>query len=153
MIKLQPITTEQTISILPRVYSTSVTMSLRDDSTNDVVSFVLPTAEIVGNYLKLSNILSLKEGRFYDLKVYEVKGSYKDFKNRVVSDSGTFENNTCLLSFLEAESLVNTTELDIIYKDKIFCTAQSTDQSNNEYYSVNKDTYIENGGNNDFIIL
>jgi|TARA_B110000967_G_C18819391_1_gene527828 hypothetical protein len=116
MIKLQPITTEQTISILPRVYSTSVTMSLRDDSTNTSVS-ITPSAVLSGNYVNLTAIFDLKEGRFYDLKVIEISST------------------------------------DIVYKDKIFCTAQSTDQSNNEYYSVNKDTYIENGGNNDFIIL
>ena len=41
----------------------------------------------------------------------------------------------------------------IIYRDKIFCTAQSTNQSNNESYSVNKDEYKSKSGNNDFIIL
>ena len=45
------------------------------------------------------------------------------------------------------------TEADIIYRDKIFCTAQSTNQSNNEHYTINKDVYKEKSGNNDFIIL
>ena len=150
---LLPTSDVQTIKIIPRVYSTSVTISLRDDSTNNVVSFVLPTSEIKGNYLELSNIFSLKEGYFYDLKVYEIKGSYKQFKERVIALGGTFEDNTCLLSSLEANGLVNTTDLDIIYRDKVFCTAQSTNQSNNESYSVNKDEYKSKSGNNDFIIL
>ena len=90
---------------------------------------------------------------FYDLKVYEIKGSYKQFKERVIALGGTFEDNTCLLTSLEADGLVNTTDLDIIYRDKIFCTAQSTNQSNNESYSVNKDEYKSKSGNNDFIIL
>ena len=143
----------QNIKIIPRVYTSSVTLSLRDDSTNDVVSIILPTSEIKGNYLELSSIFTLKEGRFYDLKVYEIKGSYKEFKENVIALGGTFENNTCLLTFLEAEGLVNTTDLDIIYRDKIFCTNQSTDQSANESYSVNKDEYKPKSGNNDFIIL
>tara|TARA_R110000868_G_scaffold95929_1_gene263728 strand:+ start:185 stop:646 length:462 start_codon:yes stop_codon:yes gene_type:complete len=150
---LLPTTDIQTIKIIPRVYSTSVTINLRDDSTNDVVSVILPTSEIKGNYLELSSIFTLKEGRFYDLKVYEIKGSYKEFKENVIALGGTFENNTCLLTFLEAEGLVNTTDLDIIYRDKIFCTAQSTNQSANESYSVNKDEYKPKSGNNDFIIL
>ena len=113
---LLPTTDAQTIKIIPRVYSTSVTMDLRDDSTNTIVS-ITPTAQKVGNYIELSNVFDLKEGRFYDLKVIETSSS------------------------------------DIIYRDKIFCTAQSTSQSNNESYSVNKDEYKSENGNNDFIIL
>ena len=150
---LLPINTTQIINIIPRVYSTAVVLKLRDDSTNDQVTFTLSTAELNGNYIKLSAIFSLVEGHFYDLKVYEVKGDYKAFKERLILDGGTFENNTCLLTFLQAENLVNTTDLDIIYRDKIFCTAQSTNQSNNESYSVNKDEYKSKSGNNDFIIL
>ena len=33
---LLPINTEQIINIIPRNYNTSVTVTLRDDSTNDV---------------------------------------------------------------------------------------------------------------------
>jgi hypothetical protein len=150
---LLPVSTTQIINIIPRVYSTSIVLKLRDDSTNSEVTLTFPTAELNKNYLKLSAIFTLIEGRFYDLKVYEVKGSYKEFKERVIAASGTFENNSCLLTFLEAELLVNTTDLDIIYRDKIFCTAQSTDQAANEQYTVNKDEYITKSGNNDFIIL
>ena len=113
---LFPINSLQTIKIIPRVYSTNVTMELRDDSTNETVS-LNPIASAIGNYIELSSIFDLKEGRFYDLKII------------AVSDS------------------------QVIYKDKIFCTAQSTNQSNNEHYSVNKNTYKEEGANNDFIIL
>jgi hypothetical protein len=117
---LLPTTDAQTIKIIPRVYSTSVTLKLRDDSTNTIVT-ILPSAIKSGNYIELTNVYDLKEGRFYDLKIYNGQG--------VV------------------------TELDIIYRDKIFCTSQSTNQSNNEYYSVNKNEYKSKSGNNDFIIL
>jgi len=146
-------TNTQTIKIIPRVYDTSVTIKLRDDSTNDEVSFILPTTIINKGYLELSAIFNLKEGRFYDVKVYQIKGSYEEFKARVIALGGTFENNTCLLTFLESENLVNTTDLDIIYKDKIFCTNQVIDQDINKYYSVNKDVYTSKGGNNDYIML
>jgi len=117
---LLPTTNAQTIKIIPRVYSTSVTIKLRDDSTNDE-TIILPSAIINKNYVELTNVFTLVEGRFYDLKVYNGQGSV--------------------------------TEADIIYRDKIFCTAQSTSQSNNEHYTVNKDVYKEQSGNNDFIIL
>jgi len=117
---LLPTTNAQTIKIIPRVYSTSVTIKLRDDSTNDE-TLILPSAIINKNYVELTNVFTLVEGRFYDLKVYNGQGSV--------------------------------TEADIIYRDKIFCTAQSTNQSNNEHYTVNKDVYKEKSGNNDFIIL
>ena len=112
---LIPSTNSQTIKIIPRVYATSVTIKLRDDSTNTEVE-ITPTAIVNKNYLELSSVFTLIEGRFYDLKVYNGQ--------------------------------------DIIYRDKIFCTSQSTDQSNNEHYSVNKNEYVqEDSGNNDFIIL
>jgi len=117
---LLPTSDAQTIKIIPRVYSTSVTIKLRDDSTNNEVT-ILPTAIINKNYVELSNVYTLIEGRFYDLKVYNGQSSI--------------------------------TEADIIYRDKIFCTAQSTNQSNNEHYTINKDVYKEKSGNNDFIIL
>ena len=117
---LLPVATEQTIKVIPRVYATSVTLKLRDDSTNGTNTLLI-TGVKTGNYISLTSVFDLKEGRFYDLKIYNGQG--------VVSDS------------------------DIIYRDKIFCTAQSTSQSNNESYSVNKDEYKSEGGNNDFIIL
>jgi hypothetical protein len=150
---LFPTSDEQTIKIIPRVYTTSIILKLRDDSSNDTVSFVFPKASIVKGYLELTNVFDLKEGRFYDLKVYEIGGDYKAFKERVIADGGTFVNNTCLYNFLDAKELINTSDVDIIYRDKIFCTAQLTSQANNEYYSVNKDEYKPKSGNNDFIIL
>jgi len=113
---LFPTSDEQTIKIIPRVYTTSIILKLRDDSSNEIVS-ITPTLSIVKGYLEITNVFDLKEGRFYDLKV------------------------------------IDTNTQNIIYKDKIFCTSQSTDQSNNERYSVNKDEYKSKSGNNDFIIL
>ena len=120
MKNLLPTTDTQTIKIIPRVYASSVTLRLRDDSSNTSVD-LLVTGATSGNYLVLSTVFTLIEGRFNDLKVYNGQGAIS--------------------------------EADIIYRDKIFCTSQSTNQSNNEHYSVNKDVYVEKSGNNDFIIL
>ena len=143
----------QTIKVIPRVFTNSIVLKLRDDSTNDKVSFILPETIINKDYLEISNIFSLKEGRFYDLTVYKVNGSYGEFKERVIADSGTFVNNTCLYNFLDAQNLINTSSLDIIYLDKIFCTDQIINQDANNHYSVNKNEYVSKSGNNDYIVL
>jgi len=113
---LLPTTDQQTIKIIPRVYSTDVTIVLRDDSSNTEVTLT-PVSVVNKNYIELTTVFDLKEGRFYDLKV--------------------IDNNSS----------------NIIYRDKIFCTAQSTSQLNNEHYSVNKNEYVSKSANNDFIIL
>lgn len=42
----------------------------------------------------------------------------------------------------------------IIYKDKVFCTNQTINQTNNDYYSINKDEYVqEDSFDNDYIII
>ena len=44
----------------------------------------------------------------------------------------------------------------VIYKDRIFCTAQKAeiDADNNYFYKVNKDQYTEyDGFNNDYIVI
>jgi hypothetical protein len=117
---LLPTTDAQTIKIIPRVYSATVTITLRDDSSNTTVT-ILPTGLRQANYINLTSVFNLKEGRFYDLKVFNGQGAV--------------------------------TEADIIYRDKVFCTAQSTNQAVNDRYTVNKDVYTEQPANNDFIIL
>ena len=42
----------------------------------------------------------------------------------------------------------------VIYKDKVFCTDQTINQTNNDYYSINDGEYVtENSFDNDYIIL
>ena len=124
MIHLIPSVSEQTIQILQREYTTSIVLLLRDDSTNSETYLELPTSVINGNYLDITSVFTLSEGRFYDLVVYKELGYV----------------------------LANLTELDVIYKDKIFCTAQNLDQNTNTFYTPNESEYIEQSANNDFII-
>ena len=74
MKNLLPTTDTQTIKIIPRVYASSVTLRLRDDSSNTSVD-LLVTGATSGNYLVLSTVFTLIEGRFYDLKVYNGQGA------------------------------------------------------------------------------
>lgn len=42
----------------------------------------------------------------------------------------------------------------VIYKDKVFCTDQTIDQSTNDYYDINKNEYTtEDSYDNDYIII
>lgn len=130
--------TEQTIRIIPRSYPDDVTLILRDDSTNEIVTYTLDSMEWENSdevwnavdlnwndaggyyeedgYLVINNQYNLVEGRFYDLTIKE--GSV------------------------------------VIYKDKIFCTDQSIDQETKNYYSINENVYTtENSYDNDYIII
>ena len=49
---------------------------------------------------------------------------------------------------------ISNTSGTVIFRDKIFCTDQTIDQSNDEYYDMNLGVYKENtSGNNDYIIF
>jgi len=143
----------QTINIIPRRYTENVVLSLRDDSSNTEVLLNLPTCVINKGYLDITSIFNLKEGHFYDLKVYELSITYDDFKERVISAGGTFEDNNCLLNFVQLVQIEEINDNNIIYLDRVFCTDQTIDQDTNNYYSVNKNEYVSKSGNNDFIIL
>ena len=51
-------------------------------------------------------------------------------------------------------TIINKTDNDaIIYKDRVFATNQTLDQNTNQYYSINKDQYVEHSSDNDYIVL
>lgn len=145
----------QTIRVIPRSYPSALTLTLRDDQTNDTVTFSLNgndfnvadylwnlldvnwNANIVGfsvenDYLVIDNIYALREFHFYDLALLDQDG-------------------------------------DIIYKDRIFCTNQpiaefSVNSDITEYQNVDNNwnlydqlwdgtIYISEPSNNDYIIL
>lgn len=107
----------QVLTIIPRKYATSVSLSLVDDSTDTSVSYTI-TPTNGEDYMTLTQAFALVEGRFYDMTVTEI---------------GTN---------------------DVIYKDKVFCTDQTIDQTQNEYYSVNENEYIQNNtSDNEYIII
>lgn len=110
----------QIIQVIPRRYPDDLTIRLRDDSTNEITTYALESAEWnytdelwealnvdwnslgeyyeENGYLIVENSYSLVQDRFYDLELIDELGN-------------------------------------VIYKDKIFCTNQDIDT-----YSVNVDT-------------
>ena len=118
MIHLTTSASSQTMKIIPRSYASSVSMILRDDSTNTSTTYSSISTSTDKNYLVIAKALSpvLVESRFYDMTVKE--------------------------------------GANIIYKDKIFCTNQTVDQANNDYYTMNSGEYTtEDSYDNDYIII
>lgn len=115
-------TLSQTIKFIPREYSNLCTLTLRDDQTNETISFDV-SAIVDGNYNVITNVIDdLKEGHFYDLKIYKTQGE-------------------------------DLNDLNIIYRDKVFVTNQELSQVAGDSYTINKDGFKSQSGNNDFIIL
>jgi len=115
---------------IPREYVTSAVMILRDDSTNVKVKYALiPRVDGVGNIL-------------IENDTYIIYGF--EYENLV---EGHFYDLTLYSNYEEGI---------VIYKDRIFCTAQKAeiDADNNYFYKVNKDQYTEyDGFNNDYIVI
>lgn len=139
---LKPTLNTQTISIIPRIYSNYVVLSIHDESTNEVIDYNLVTS-LNNDYLEISNSYNLVEGRWYNITLKDV-GS--EFIERVNEDLGVFEISSCFYDFYNVYG-------SIIYKDRVFCTNQEVNQPSNDYYTINKNNYIQEVSNNDFIII
>jgi hypothetical protein len=84
-------TNPQTIKVIPRVYVASVTLKLRDDSTNEVTTASVNTVTDK-DYLSLSYAFNLKEGRYYDLTLLD--GSDVIYLDRVFCTDQTINQDT-----------------------------------------------------------
>jgi len=115
---------------IPREYVTSAYMTIRDDSTNVTVDYTLvPRVAGSGNIEINNDEYNVKDVTYSNL----VEGHFYDLT--IYSDIG---------------------KTNVIYKDRIFCTAQKAeiDADNNYFYKVNKDQYTEyDGFNNDYIVI
>ena len=124
----------QTLKVIPREYSDSFSMSIRDDSTNVIKLYDMTTAgnsiAIVGNYLSFNNIFDpvLVENHFFDLRLY--------------IDYNFWNTNYSLWELYEVKWNEDSGQVLDIFNDKIFCTDQDVDQLNqNDYYQLNKDQF------------
>ena len=131
-------TDAQIIKFIPRLYYTEAAMIVRDDTTN-IATVTDVTFTQDGDYLTLSHSFTLVEGRFYDLELE--------------ADGDIWGVNTNQWQ-LETQAWDSDELSNLIYKDKIFCTDQDVDQTQNKYYSVNKNEYTTNDTHdNDYIVL
>ena len=129
MILFNPTTTNQ-FTIIPRDYVSNAYMTIRDDSTNVTVDYTLvPRVNGVGNIEIVNDTYNVYNDTYSNL----VEGHFYD-----------------LTIYSDAQ------KTNVIYKDRIFCTAQKAeiDADNNYFYKVNKDQYTEyDGFNNDYIVI
>ena len=134
MIILTTSAAAQTLSVVPRIYSSEFTMSIRDDSTNVKVFYEIQNAVTSGNYLDFTKIFNpiLVENHFYNLELYV---DY-NFWN---TNYGFWQLDN--FKWNEDERQV----LDI-YNDKIFCTDQDINQLENDHYKLNKGEYVHYNG-------
>ena len=142
MIVLTTTTSAQEFKVIPRTFGAEFSLSIRDDSTNVTQTYEINNAVTSGNYLTFSQAFSpvLVEGHFYDIKLF--------------SDPNFWNTNYFLWEVYNEFWNVDTTNIVDIYKDKIFCTDQEIDQSDNLYYNINKNQYVtDNSYNNDYIVI
>lgn len=92
MIHLTTSASAQTLKIIPRSYASTVSMILRDDSTNTSTTYSSISTSTDKNYLVVSQALSpvLVEGRFYDLTIKE--GSNVIYKDKVFCTDQTISS-------------------------------------------------------------
>jgi hypothetical protein len=83
MIILTTSATAQSLSVIPRSYVSTFTLSITDDSTNVEKTYSITNAVNSGNYLNFNNIFNpiLVENHFYDLKL--ISNGEVIFKDRI----------------------------------------------------------------------
>ncbi len=58
MIVLKTTTSAQNFKVIPRVYGNEFTLSIRDDSTNNIQTYQVTNATTSGNYLTFNQAFS-----------------------------------------------------------------------------------------------
>jgi len=135
-------TSAQTLTFAPRAYPSEVIVSIRDNSTNTTTRTESVTLTRANDNASISTTFSLKEGRFYDLKILQGVGALWNTYNVIwEAASDNWESITA--------------SENTIYLDKIFCTDQTINQAENNYYTINSGEYTQttNYPDDDYIII
>jgi len=129
MIVFSTSTLAQAFKVIPRQYEAEFTMSITDDSTNITVFYDITTGTTIGNFLTFNQAFNpvLVEGHFYDLRFFT------DF-NFWNTNYQLWENDNSLWN-------VNRTSDVTLFRDRIFCTDQTINQAEDQYYDLNLDIY------------
>jgi len=135
---LKPTTDTQTIKLIPRNYSQNTTVQLRDDQTN-VTTVYTPTVTKEQDYQVYSTVWNLEEGHYYDLLVQ----NDFDIWSQNIDEWALSENTWDDVNYKVETNIV----------DKVFCTDQEIDQSEDKEYSINKGVYKSDSSyDNEYII-
>jgi len=132
----------QQLSVIPRTYTSLFTMTVRDDSTNVLKQYDIDNATTSGNYLNwaVTFLPTLAESHFYDLHLYV--------------DYNYWNTNYNFWNLDEQVWNLESTSIEDIYNDRIFCTDQDIDQLNkNDHYRMNEGKYtFYNGYDNTYTV-
>ena len=139
MIVLKEIGTSQEIKFIPTRSGVPNELLLKNETTNVQTNQYIDCTD-ESFYSKFSEIVALEEGHFYSLTINENsdKTTIDNFNTRIVADSGVYEAESCLYTFLEL--FEHTTKL--IYRDKVFVTNQDINT-----FSINNNEYINRSEN------
>jgi len=74
-------TDEQELVIIPRSYPSTITIRLRDESTNEVDEYSDVATSTSNGYMSFSNAFTLVENRFYELTI--LSGSSVIYKDKI----------------------------------------------------------------------
>jgi hypothetical protein len=123
----------QTIRVIPRSYPSALTLTLRDDQTNDIDTYALNSGfSVVNDYLVIDNVYTLREFHFYDLTITDQDGDVI-YKDRI------FCTNQPIADFTVNDFDSSWIELNFVWGDY-----------GQEW---NGTSYISEPSNNDYIIL
>ena len=134
-------TTPQTLKVIPREFVSEFTFSYTDDSTNVETEIPITTASNSGNYMTWSQAFNpvLVINHFYSIELFSDfafwNTNYSLWQNfdELWNDDGNFKN--------------------VFYRDRIFCTDQTHDQKNGDFYDINKGIYLTTDAfNNEYIV-
>lgn len=128
----------QVMKIIPSVYVTSGTLKVIDDQTLEE-QVLDPTYNTENDYQVITAVFNLTEGHYYD------------FFQTLDFNLWNQNNENWQLNTRQWDEEQKSEDLNI---DKIFCTDQTIDQQNQDYYNINEDEYVtEDTFDNDYIVI
>ena len=122
-------------------YLRYIDMKILTTSTNSQVVKIIPREYVSTATVTLRDDQTNTVSTFTDISLTQT-GDYNIINQAFALKEGYYYDMTVTASG------------SVIYKDKVFCTDQSVDQSTNQYYTVNKDVYkSDTSYDDDYIIL
>ena len=122
-------------------YLRYIDMKILTTSTNNQIVKIIPREYVSTATVTLRDDQTNTVSTFTDISLTQT-GDYNIINQAFILKEGYYYD------------MIVTASGSVIYKDKVFCTDQSVDQSTNEYYTVNKDVYkSDTSYDDDYIIL
>ena len=115
--------------------------------TNSIQFFLVIPRQYLGSFTMEVRDDSTNVIVDYDLTNGTLEGNYLNFTN-------VFSPLLVEGHFYDLTLYTDNRKVSVIYKDRIFCTAQDINQTTNNHYELNEGQYTTyNGSNNDYIVI